>query len=646
MATSAVLDGPSGLSYRGPSPILIGQVLAACVIAIGTTVLLGWVLGLEMLTGLRPGAHPMKANTAVGLILAGAALLLAPSTRRWAGPLRLALGGAVLALGLATLAEYAFDWRMGIDDLLTRNPAATGLPGLPGRPSPIAALNFVLAGLALLVLDSGGGWRVRPAELLALTIGLLTFISFQGYVFGEASLQHVPAFSTVGFHTAVAFVALSTALFVIRPSVGLMRSVTADGIGGATLRRLLPVSMLLPLAISWARLQGERGGYFDAFTGGALVATAMAACLMLLAFLSIAPLAAAEAHNRAAEQAAGERIRRLNRVYAVLSHINHTIVRERNLSALFDRTCRIAVDQGGFAAAWIALTPDSPAGSLQIAADAGPAGHAGALRAARRRPGIRHQRPGPGDRREPTGHRQRRRGGGATADGMRAARGARRRARLPGRRLLPAAIRRCRARRARPERVRRGLVRRRRSELLDELAMDVGFAMDVSRGEAERDQAAAALRESQVRLERAVRAGNVGLWEWSLVSSTVYYSSQWKRQLGYEDDEIGPTSRPGAAGSIPTTSTAPSPASASYLRGQAPHLEIEYRCRHKDGTLSPHAGPRDGAARRAVARRWRCSAPTSTSPITPSCRRSSSRRRRWRASAGSPAASPTTSTTC
>ena len=120
--------------------------------------------------------------------------------------------------------------------------------------------------------------------------------------------------------------------------------------------------------------------------------------------------------------------------------------------------------------------------------------------------------------------------------------------------------------------------------LLDEMAMDVGFAMDVSRRDAERTRATAALRDSQVRLERAARAGNVGLWEWSLVSDAVYYSSQWKRQLGYEDDAIAGDFEAWRSRIHPDDVDRAIAAIGEYLRGQAPHLEIEYRCRHKDGT--------------------------------------------------------------
>jgi diguanylate cyclase (GGDEF)-like protein/PAS domain S-box-containing protein len=50
-----------------------------------------------------------------------------------------------------------------------------------------------------------------------------------------------------------------------------------------------------------------------------------------------------------------KRIMRLNRVYAVLSSINTTIVRTHNRQELFDESCRIAVEQGKFRLAWIGL---------------------------------------------------------------------------------------------------------------------------------------------------------------------------------------------------------------------------------------------------------------------------------------------------
>ncbi|MBZ0092504.1 MAG: PAS domain S-box protein, partial [Sulfuricellaceae bacterium] len=47
------------------------------------------------------------------------------------------------------------------------------------------------------------------------------------------------------------------------------------------------------------------------------------------------------------------RIKRLNRIYSVLSGINTTIVRVREEGELFSEACRIAVEHGGFIFAWI-----------------------------------------------------------------------------------------------------------------------------------------------------------------------------------------------------------------------------------------------------------------------------------------------------
>src|SRR5256884_6435949 len=55
------------------------------------------------------------------------------------------------------------------------------------------------------------------------------------------------------------------------------------------------------------------------------------------------------------QKEAEEKIRRLNRVYAVLSGINALIVRVRDRDELFREACRIAVDAGQFPLVWIGV---------------------------------------------------------------------------------------------------------------------------------------------------------------------------------------------------------------------------------------------------------------------------------------------------
>lgn len=47
-----------------------------------------------------------------------------------------------------------------------------------------------------------------------------------------------------------------------------------------------------------------------------------------------------------------------------------------------------------------------------------------------------------------------------------------------------------------------------------------------------------ALGEAMLRLEMAVSAADVGLWDWDLNTNQVHYSREWKRQIGYEEGEI------------------------------------------------------------------------------------------------------------
>jgi PAS domain S-box-containing protein len=68
-----------------------------------------------------------------------------------------------------------------------------------------------------------------------------------------------------------------------------------------------------------------------------------------------------------ARKRAEEEVRRLNRIYAVLSGINELIVRERDLPTLFDGATRIAIEKGGFRMAWIGMLDAEKKGIARVA---------------------------------------------------------------------------------------------------------------------------------------------------------------------------------------------------------------------------------------------------------------------------------------
>jgi len=68
------------------------------------------------------------------------------------------------------------------------------------------------------------------------------------------------------------------------------------------------------------------------------------------------------------ERVRGEQdLQRLNRFYSVLSRANEAIVRIREAPRLFDEICRISVEEGGFAMAWIGLLNDASEEVIPVA---------------------------------------------------------------------------------------------------------------------------------------------------------------------------------------------------------------------------------------------------------------------------------------
>jgi len=92
------------------------------------------------------------------------------------------------------------------------------------------------------------------------------------------------------------------------------------------------------------------------------------------------------------------------------------------------------------------------------------------------------------------------------------------------------------------------------------------------------------LREAQERLQLAVEAGRVGLWDWDFRTEHVTYSREWKRQIGYEADELSDTFAEWESRLHPEDRDAALGVVETYLGGDASDFESSFRLRHKDGS--------------------------------------------------------------
>lgn len=248
----------------------------------GVLVLVGWILDIAFLKSVFPGLAMMKANTALAFVLAGSSLWLTQSGDADRGARRVATACAAAAslIGAATLAEHRFGWNLGIDQLLFEDPPGAGRPAHPGRMAPATALNFVLLGLALLLLQAGR--RHWLAQLLSFSAAVASWVALMGYAYGVETLYDVPYYAGMALHAAGAFVVLSLGTLLARPERGLMAGVTSDRPGGVMARRLLPTVPVIPVVVGWLRLKGERTGFYETEFGLALMVTSALVILALL----------------------------------------------------------------------------------------------------------------------------------------------------------------------------------------------------------------------------------------------------------------------------------------------------------------------------------------------------------------------------
>jgi diguanylate cyclase (GGDEF)-like protein len=240
-----------------------------CPIVAGLLVLGGWILDVEILKRIVNGLTAMNPATAVGFICLGSALAL--TSRRGAGRIArgaaITLGLAAAALGVGRLLAVAGVYDAGVDRLLFAEKLVGADFGRPNQMAPNTAVNFILIGLALVLIDVHGR-RIRwPGQLMAVTAGMSSLLALIGYAYG------LPAFYGIGTHiamslpTALTFLVTSTGILCARPTHGIIAVVSGDTSGGTMIRRLLPAVIVVPVVLGGLRLAGHRVLLFESAVG-------------------------------------------------------------------------------------------------------------------------------------------------------------------------------------------------------------------------------------------------------------------------------------------------------------------------------------------------------------------------------------------
>ena len=99
----------------------------------------------------------------------------------------------------------------------------------------------------------------------------------------------------------------------------------------------------------------------------------------------------------------------------------------------------------------------------------------------------------------------------------------------------------------------------------------------------ERKAAEAALRESEQRLNLAMRGANDGIWDWDLRENKIYYSPRWKTLVGYTNGEISDSPSEWLGRVHPEDLDRLKADLEAHIEGTTERLEIEHRIFHRSG---------------------------------------------------------------
>ena len=273
------LDGASEAVGRTPG--------TACVVAIalGLSVVVGWIFNNTNVSSVMPGLVAMQPITAICLAISGTAILFARYLSR-IPILHVGLGAFILLLSILSLGQYITDSDLGIDgvffpEAVRDQPVAMPHPGRMAEPTAIA---FILISVSTILVGARTRTLARLSAICATIVLVLVIAILLGYLFQAGHLTTIFGFSSVALNTAVGLGALSVGLLALRPEVGWIGLVRGSGIGASAARRLLPLVVVVPIAVSWLALKGSEAGLYPAEVRLALITTVT---LVLLVSLTI-----------------------------------------------------------------------------------------------------------------------------------------------------------------------------------------------------------------------------------------------------------------------------------------------------------------------------------------------------------------------
>lgn len=263
----------------GGEALAISRALGLGVFALALTVMLGWLLDLDLPKRILPGVVEMRLATAIGFALAGVGLQLRASARLEVARIGIALAVLLLAFCAVHLGPVLSGAELALGSTLFDSIGrfASGADAT-ARMSPATAIGLLLVAIATMV-DRRWPRLGHAAALSAFTLALVELLAF---IYEIEPLLQFGRFEGIPFHASLGLLAASLGALFLRPDIGLPSALVDDSIAGRELRRVLPVSIGVPLVLGALARVGDRAGLWSDDYDMAILASATMIALLTL----------------------------------------------------------------------------------------------------------------------------------------------------------------------------------------------------------------------------------------------------------------------------------------------------------------------------------------------------------------------------
>lgn len=241
--------------------------------------LLGWALNIDFLKQPLGKLPTMNPTTAVGLMVAGVAIVLIVK-----GKLQIARLLALLVVGIGALKSLAIIYPYldtQIDHwLFGENVQASFFNGFANNIALNTIVCFWLLGGAVLLTCFTNTCIRTIAAYLAIFTTIVSYFAVIGNIYKVNALYGFANTYPMAIQTAVSFGLLSMAVLLLNSNYGFMQTYTSRFAGGSIARLLLPPIVFIPALLGYLRLWANNSYIVGTEMGVAILITLIITMLL------------------------------------------------------------------------------------------------------------------------------------------------------------------------------------------------------------------------------------------------------------------------------------------------------------------------------------------------------------------------------